>query len=164
MTFSQAGAPLAVADGNGHAYVWDTASDKIVGTYAGTGSWPAWGVAFSPNGKLLAIADGDGNVYVRVTRQFVSQSAPATASGPVQLPKAPAAGTLVRGRSPVGLGELRRLPHRRATRITTTVLTAAGMHCGAALKGSSSLAGYHARARMIRTMWVFSGERIGAAR
>jgi hypothetical protein len=84
VTFSQAGAPLAVADGNGHAYVWDTASDKIVGTYAGTGCWPAWGVAFSPNGKLLAIADG--NVYVRVIRQFVSQSAPTDRVGPVQLP------------------------------------------------------------------------------
>ena len=61
VAFSPDGTLLAAADGNGHAYVWN-ATDKIVGSYAGTGGWPVWGVTFSLNGKLLAIADGDGNL------------------------------------------------------------------------------------------------------
>jgi len=64
VTFNAAGTIFAAADLNGHVYLWNAATDRLVGTVSLPGSRGVAAVAFSPDGKLLAVGDRNGTTYV----------------------------------------------------------------------------------------------------
>jgi WD40 repeat protein len=54
---------LATADGNGHAYIWDLSTRRIVATLPDLNSKGVLAVAFSPAGHLAA-GDANGSTYI----------------------------------------------------------------------------------------------------
>jgi WD40 repeat protein len=55
---------LAVADGNGKTYLWNTQDFTIVESFPDPDSQGLDSLAFSADGSLLATGDGNGNVYL----------------------------------------------------------------------------------------------------
>ena len=60
VAFSQDGAMLATASGNGTARLWDVATQQEIGTPMTADTQPLYAVAFTPSGTTLATASGDG--------------------------------------------------------------------------------------------------------
>jgi WD40 repeat protein len=55
---------LATGDGNGHTYLWDVATGKIMSTLNDPNSSGINSVAFNPASDAYAIADANGNIYL----------------------------------------------------------------------------------------------------
>jgi WD40 repeat protein len=68
MAFSPNGTILAVACGDSWVYLWDLATDKVVGQVSTLGGFGT--VAFSPDGKLLALVTAAA-IAVRLTSKLV---------------------------------------------------------------------------------------------
>jgi len=60
LAFSPDGALLAVADGNGHAYIWSMRTYRVVAVLHDPGSKGVTAVAFRSDGKKVATGDANG--------------------------------------------------------------------------------------------------------
>ncbi len=58
------GAPETRVSADGRIYLWNTATDKPVGTLTDPGSQADLGIAFSPATGFLAAADGNGTTFL----------------------------------------------------------------------------------------------------
>ena len=64
VAFTHNGKLLAVGDDNGHTYLWDVATRKLIFSFTDPGPKGVNSVAFSPDDKLLAVGDGNGHTYL----------------------------------------------------------------------------------------------------
>jgi WD40 repeat protein len=61
LAFSPVGHTLAVSDGNGNIYLWNTTTHKITATLQPPAGMSTIEVAFTPNGRILAAATDNGD-------------------------------------------------------------------------------------------------------
>ena len=82
VAFTHNGKLLAVGDGNGHTYLWDVATRKLIfPPFTDPGPQGVNSVAFSPDDKLLAVGDGNGPTYLWdvATRKLIFPPSPTLA-------------------------------------------------------------------------------------
>jgi WD40 repeat protein len=64
VAFAPDGTTLAIADDNGHIYLWDTETARITETLTDPGSKGVREVAFTADGTTLATVDDNGHIYL----------------------------------------------------------------------------------------------------
>jgi serine/threonine-protein kinase len=85
VAFSPDDRTLAVGEQSGDAYLCDTATGQIIGTFrAPHGNLGVDSMAFSPDGRTLATADGNGGIYLwsTATRALTATFTSSTAGPP----------------------------------------------------------------------------------